>query len=482
MWQFRYEVMRHNLFPRGLLPAALSGLAAAFAVVAVSGAASAADPNTSLPILSACQRTAPPELPPRWRAVGLLFPFVRQQLDVGEFIYDGTLPAMRATLYGMESGAVDLLITDKETYQLTGPHDSPDACIALGSKYRPPPSRWLSSEATCDGESPLASQPVEWWKTGAADGRSDWQWYRTSNRLPWRVMFSSRAAEPAVIGDYGMSYFPTFTPLQETNLAKLRDLCAAKVRKAPDALAAAATARDLMASNDMAGAERAKAISALVPGLSRQACSTANVPIWPHNYVMTGILTPIPAKWTPLPSMIYYDWEHATTLFAWMYEARTVPAKLELVSVLTKGVGYSVERLPNGNFVCAAKSPGAVRPDWMAVAGCDCKAVIEHNPDFGADEVTQIRACPLKEYPLHVIWSWYTNGGRPILFTEPGAIGSGINIADYFAWQPGAKMPPESFALPQLCTRAEDARLPPVGHGLPALATRSCSDCHTTER
>jgi hypothetical protein len=197
---------------------------------------------------------------------------------------------------------------------------------------------------------------------------------------------------------------------------------------------------------------------------------------------MTGILSPIPFKWTPLPSMIYYDWEGAASLFAWMHEARTVPPVLELVSVLTKGVGYSIERLPNGAFACAAKSPGVVRPDWMSVAGCECKGVINRNPELNPDEVSQIRACPVKNQGLRVNWSWYTAEGRPILFAEPAAIGSGLNIADYLAWRPGEKMPQEAFDLPQLCTRAAEAGLPPVGHGLSGATTVSCSDCHTTQQ
>src|SRR5690349_11096556 len=116
------------------------------AILAAASAypASAADDKAALPIMKACAPSTPPELPRRWRAVALMMPFVRQQLDIAEFVYDGSLPAMRATVYGAESGAVDLLITPAETYQLSGPPDTPDACIALGKKYSPPTTRWLS--------------------------------------------------------------------------------------------------------------------------------------------------------------------------------------------------------------------------------------------------------------------------------------------------------------------------------------------------
>jgi hypothetical protein len=412
-----------------------------------------------------------------------MLPFVRRQLDVGEFVYDASLPAMRATIYGLESGAIDLLITQTETYQLSGPHDDPDGCVALGRKFNVPAAQWLTSKAVCEGEAPVQATPVEWWKMPGSEDRAQRQWYRTDTRLPWRTMYPSPSPEPAVIGEYGMTYFPTFAPLAETNLARLRNFCAANAHKVTGAAATASTARELMAAGpDIADAERAERIQALIPGLSRQACTAMTMPRWPDQFVMTGILSSIPAKWTPLPSLIFYDWKGAATLFAYMHEARSVPPVIELVSVLTPGVGYAMERLPNGAFACAARSPGVVRPDWMTWAGCECQGVIDHNPDLGPQEVSQIRACPVKNQDLRVNWAWYTAQGRPILFMEPGAVGNGINVADYEQWLPGVTMAKEAFEVPQLCTHAEEAGLPPVGHGLPAETTVSCSACHTTQQ
>src|ERR1700739_1563506 len=194
----------------------LTLLAAACAMLAVCGSASAAD-NSGLPMLAACQPATPPGLPARRRAVGLVLPYLRQQLVVGEFVRDGAAHAMRATLTGLQSGTVDLLITEKETYRLSGPHDAPNACTALGHKYDPPPDNWLTSRSSCDGEAPVGTKATQCWKTAAPDGRAIWQWYRTDTRLPWRIMFPGRSAEPAVIGDYAMTYFPTFTPLADTN-------------------------------------------------------------------------------------------------------------------------------------------------------------------------------------------------------------------------------------------------------------------------
>jgi hypothetical protein len=137
--------------------------AAALAIFAAAGSWSGpAAAGMALPILTACRPATAPTLPMRWRAVALMMPFVRQQIDVGEFIYDGSLPAMRATLYGPKSGAVDLLITEKQTYKLTGPQELPNGCIALGRRFRPPGKQWLSGKAVCDGEAPVGEKTVQW--------------------------------------------------------------------------------------------------------------------------------------------------------------------------------------------------------------------------------------------------------------------------------------------------------------------------------
>lgn len=464
---------------------AIKLLVAAISIVALGmGSASAAD-SSGLPMFSACHPGTPPVLPTKWRAVGLMLPYLRQQLAVGEFVRDGSVPAMRATLYGLDSGTVDLLITDRETYRLEGPHDAPNACTALGHKYTPPSDSWLSPASVCDGEAPVGTKQTQWWKTAGPDGRAIWQWYRTDNRLPWRIMFPVRNAEPAVIGDYAATYFTSFAPVTETNLGRLRDLCVAKAQKPDAASAAATTAPELMAAGkDIGAAERATRIASLIPGVSRAACSRMSTPTnWPNQFVMTAILTPIQFKFTPLPSMIYYNWNGAGTMVGLMNSPHTEPPALELESVQTKGVGYGIERAPNGAFACRAATPGVVRPNWMASAGCTCSAVIDRNPELGPNEVSVIRACPVKGEGLHVNWSWYTTDGRPILFTEPEAMGLGLNIADYHRWMPGVKMSRDAFELPAICTpAAEKLGAPPVGNGLPPEMTVNCSDCHTTRK
>jgi hypothetical protein len=450
--------------------------------LAMLSAPPAAQAANEIPFFAPCKHGAAPTLPERWRAVGLMFPFLREQLEVGEFIYDATVPAMRASLVGLDYGAADLLITEDETYRLAGSPGAPVSCTALGRKYAPPTRDWLPSSATCDGEAAIAGKKVEWWKTATRDGRTNWQWYASDTRLPWRLAWGTQSSEPAVIGDFGATYFPTFTPVATTGLAQLRDFCVANAQPATGATALAATARDLMTlAPDIGEAERARRVAALVPGLSRKACSAAKPPRWPSNFVMTGILSPVRHRYTPLPSLLFYDWQNAATFFAYMYDTRPKPG-LEIISVLKKDIGYSVERLPSGQFVCAAKAPGVLRPDWMASAGCECKGALDRNADLSPGEVSYIRACPIKSEGLRTIWSWYTEKGRPVLFAELGATSNGLNIVDYDRWSPGEKMAQSSFELPELCTQAAQAGLPPVGHGLTGDAVFSCSDCHLTRR
>ena len=161
-------------------------------LVALAGAAfwhTTVVAQVSLPMLSTCTPASPPVLPLRWRAVGLMLPFTEGQLDIGEFVYEGTLPAMRATLYGLESGAVDLLITDTDTYLISGRYDFPTSCISLGRKFSPPSAQWLSEQAVCAGEAPIGMTPVQWWKTPAPYSLANWHLFKTDTRLPWRSTF-----------------------------------------------------------------------------------------------------------------------------------------------------------------------------------------------------------------------------------------------------------------------------------------------------
>jgi hypothetical protein len=451
---------------------------AIFAGVALWAMPAAAEWSASLPMFAACKPATPPELPQRWRAVGLMLPFLQGQLDVGEFVYDAALPAMRATVYGLESGAVDLLITDNDTYVLSGPHAAPTHCASMGPKLRPPSPQWLASESVCVGEAPLGSQAVQWWQKGGFEPAR--YWISSETRLPWRTSFVSRALDPTIVGDYAMTYFAAFTPLPQTNLAALRDQCAATAKHgSAEAAAGVPTARELMAiGNDAAEAERKERIAELIPGVSHGACARATPLRWPDRFVMTAMVTPIKMNDTPSSALIYYDWTEAQTQLILPFQGR--PPVLQGVISLKPRLGYRLRHRSSGaNDTCAADLPGIVRPDWMTAASCECKAVLAQNSALSSHAPSEILSCPIKGQGGRIMWSWYETDGRPIMFVEAAPQSGGVMLADYNDWVPGQTGKAADFALPDSCAAVTNS-----GHSqavaAPSFSNTSCSDCHTT--
>jgi hypothetical protein len=443
--------------------------------VAIAGSPARAEWSVSLPGLAVCT-VSQPELPARWRAVALMMPFHEGQLDVGEFVYDGTLPAMRATVYGLESGAVDLLITNGDSYRLEGPHRAPTACTSLGRRWRVPPAHWLSDKAVCIGRKKLAARVVRWWKTPGRDQQATHHWFTASTRLPWRSLFLRPANDPAVVGGYAMTYYPEFDPLAETNLSDLLELCGAKpVARGAEPAAPVPAARTLMgAGNEAAEAEREQRIGDLIPGLNHRGCSRMTAVRWPDKFITTATLTPIRFAEAPYSSLIYYDWQHAETQLAVMFQGHT--PKLQGLVSLKKGIGYRVEIGSPRGPTCDATFPGMVRPDWMSVAGCRCRGTIDKNSSLGPEVETQILSCPIKHQDRRIMWNWYTVDGRPLVFFEAAPVGGGVMLADYNDWLPGRTGKPADFDLPPVCM--------PANPNTPAhqSATTSCADCHTVGR
>ena len=455
-------------------------LLAALVGAALSGTPAAAEWTLSLPTFAPCASASRPALPNRWRAVSLMMPFFEGQIDVGEFVYDGELKAMRATVYGLESGAVDLLITGADTYLLSGPHDAPTHCKSLGNRFSPPMAHWLSERAACIGRTRLPQRPVELWKTPGAGEQATWLWLTADSRLPWRSVFVARSLDPAVIGDYAMTYFPTFAPLAEMNLSGLQELCSAEPKPgAATTGATVPTARQLMAfRNEAAEAERDKRIATLIPGLSHRACSRMQRVRWRDRFIMTATLTPGRFEEDPYLTVIYYDWNDAKTQLAIMLQGRP-PVPKGIVS-LKKRIGYRIERLASGGATCEAVFPGIVRPDWMTTAGCGCKAVISRDSALSPDGETQILSCPIKWQGKRIMWNWYRANGYPVVFMEAAAQNGGVMLADYHDWQPGRTGTAKDFELPKFCQVPGKSDQPPARRHQTTLSNISCSDCHTT--
>jgi len=429
--------------------------------------------SASLPLFKACTPATRPQLPERWRAVGLMLPFLQGQIDVGEFVYDGVLPAMRATVHGLESGTADILITDKDTYLLNGPHSSPTSCMSLGPKLRPPSRQWLTDNSVCVGEAPLATHAVQWWQKPGFDTAR--YWFSTDHRLPWRTSFITRTLDPAIVGDYSMTFFPTFAALPATDLAALRDRCVATAKPVTAKnVAETPTARELMAfTNKTAEAERGKRIGDLIPGLSHEACSRMTPARWPDHFITTAMVTPIKINDPPYSTLIYYDWSEARTQLILPFHS-SPPALQGIISLKDK-VGYRLhfsKSAPNGGL-CVPDLPGAVRPDWMSVDSCECRAVLDRGSPLGSSAESQIMSCPIKLQGQRTMWTWYGTDGTPIMFMEAQPEGSGVMLADYDDWIPDHTGRPSDFELPAACKAATNA-------SVPTFANASCSACHTT--
>lgn len=392
-------------------------------------------------------------------------PLQEGQLDVGEFEYDAGLPALRASVYGLDSGAVDVLTTPQNTYVLEGPHRAPTGCIALGPKLRPPSAQWLRCDAICAGEAPLGKEALQWWQQPGFDVAR--YCFTAKSRLPWRSLFVTRSLDPAVIGDYAMTYFPSFSALPETNLAALQKLCETTATPTTAELGETPTARELMAiANDAAAAEREDRIAELIPGLSVKACARMTLVQWPDRFVTTALVTPIKIEDVPYSTMIYYDWSGEHTLLVLPFHG--YPPTLQGILSLKERVGYRLHfsDAVKRTGICRRDLPGAVKPDWMKQAGCKCKGVLGRGSALSPDAETQILSCPIKNQTPRIMWTWYTTASQPIMFMEAAPTSGGVMLADYYDCCPATAARPATSNYPRHASRClrTAARRPEMPH------------------
>ena len=278
-----------------------------------------------------------------------------------------------------------------------------------------------------------------------------------------------------------MTYFATFAAVPETSLAALQNLCAATAKPSTEDPGATPTVHELMAiRNKEAEAERDKRIGELIPGLSHKPCSHMTPARWPDRFVMTAIVTPISINDVPYSTLIYYDWSGAQTLLILPFHG--YPPALQGILTLKNRVGYRVKfsDLVKKTGVCRADLPGAVRPDWMKVAACECQGVISRNTAFSLNAETQLLSCPIKQQAPRIMWSWYTTQGQPNMFMEAGPEGGGVMLADYYDWVPGQTGEARDFELPKSCASLDNSSGAAAGNATPTFSNVSCSDCHTT--
>ncbi len=435
-----------------------------------TGAPAAEPLPADVPQLEPCGNTSHPTLPDRWRASALMEPFTGNQLVVADLIYDSSVPAYQAKMYGVQGGSANILVTDSENYLIYDVSENVRVCVAVGDHWSVPSQDWLSAQAECAGEAPLIKTAVQWWKTPADPSPStSWFWYATDTRMPWRTMFASPTQSPAILGDFAMSFLPTFEAVPSTNLPELVQFCqrTAKPR--------AGVTRDVtrLLSEKLAPygeSQRVAAIPNLIPGLSYAQCASTPLPQWPEQLEMTSFMTPVNFAFNPFPTQAYYQ-AAAPGLRTRMYWP---PASGEFAedALLLGPNGYIVDRmLGSAPTTCAVNVvPGTPKMTWPTVDQCTCGAVITNNPVLSPGETTQIMTCTM--VAPRVFWTWYTAEGRPVTFMEtssPAKEGTGLALADYYAWNPGAAIPPGTFDLPPECTTptltAKKPAHPPMHHG-----------------
>ena len=136
--------------------------------------------------------------------------------------------AMRVRLFGVRRGALDLLIAGTETYLLES-NEGGLACRRLGDTgWRAFPRDWLTPQSQCVGSAPIGGTAVDWWKTPLEPAPSGyWIWTRTTDRTPFRFVFSSPNDRLAPLSHNAMSYQKQFEKLEHSELASIVQSCQA---------------------------------------------------------------------------------------------------------------------------------------------------------------------------------------------------------------------------------------------------------------
>jgi hypothetical protein len=476
-------------------------------------------PEPDVPVMGACLNNVAQPLPERWQATTLMAPYLytgkptdldnlssRAELQVGRLVYDGQNRLMRGTRYGAKlGGVIDLLISDKATFVLTGSYENPRCVATLANPYKVPSRTWQDPKylPVCVGNHETAptidtGPKVDWWKQqspvaepGALGQAADWFWF-DQNGYPTRTMFwYKHEALPAILGDYAFSNFQSFEPKNDIDLKKILATCEGATTLP------VWNEKDVLEQQSKTATKtetsQAGPASALVPGLSYQACASLNAkpPTWPVDIYMTSFSTA--AKYAtpkPLATSVYYK--------SGVPELRTRLHKdtwsdALLVQHNSFGVDTS-ETAPYDQAGCGrgphTSLPGSPHKDWGIAGHCQCMGVLQNNPVLSPNRNTEIIGCPLplvasksqrsgnaQQIGNTMFWMWYTitDPMQPIVFLQSKpdvTIGTGLSLADYAHWQPKAV--------------ADDIFTTPVAGSCPApkptapVAPRPCLGCHNS--
>ena len=424
-----------------------------------------------LPAISRCPGTAHPALPERWHATYLMAPFIKTQLVLGGFTFDGSIPAVKIGLYGVRGGSAELLVKGRQTYLLAKDGVSEDGCLDLGDTgLRPPPRDWLAFDARCDGHAPIGGRPADWWKMASGFGGATRMWFDSPSAAPFRLMFVRPAPDPAILGGYAFSYRVRFEDLSAAPRGDLALLCKEKSRRAletgPEAL------RKLLETMEHSRFRANAGMARLMPELS--ACPAAPAPRWPERAVMTAFITTPNFDEKPRLAQIDYDWRRRA-LRTEMFEQPGAPVIGE-AALLLGGHGYHLSRIDDGRPICGAGMAGVVRPDWPRASGCSCEAEIRGMTPLTPFGPARIMRCPMGS--LRVLWSWFAAGDRPQAFMQtfaPDDDGTGyLAVVDYHSWMPGSVPREESLKAPAQCPKPDFA-------SQSELHSMGCGVCHLND-
>lgn len=460
--------------------------------------------------MGACSNSDPKPLPERWQATTLMAPYLytgeakdldnlssRAELQVGRLVYDGGNRLMRGTRYGAKAGGViDLLISDKATWVLTGSYENPQCVATLANPYKLPSRTWQDPkyQPVCVGNHATAptidtGPKVDWWKQqspitepGAAGKAADWYWF-DQNGYPTRTMFwSKHDGLPAILGDYAFTNFQKFDAGNDIDLKKILATC-------ESAALPVWNEKEVLEQQSKTETPQANAAGTLIPGLSYQACTSldAKPPTWPAEIYMTSFSTA--AKYgtpKPLATSVYYK-PGVPELRTRLHKDDNGPYWSDALLIGHSSYGVDTgETAPYSPKGCGSgphtSLPGSPHKNWGIAGSCQCMGVIQNNPVLSPNRNTEIIGCPLplvsadptQQSGNTMFWMWYTitDPMRPIVFLQSKpdvTIGTGLSLADYAHWEPKA-VPDDIFTTPGSCKASSSGPMPPG----------PCMGCHNS--
>lgn len=456
---------------------------------AAESSAAEADASGLLPLpeLTACTSTEHPQLPAKWRATALLQDFVHDQLTFGKFTYDESASAFRFQLANQYGFDLDFLVTEDrklyQRYQLSQ-HINVCALVTDDSPLTVPSRDWLDDKAVCVGEGDILDKNVAWWKTPSGAG-ANWIWYDTASAMPFRTMYfeDQPLTDPVPVYEhFTFDYWPTFEEVESTDLAEMLAECMGSDAEprlegfdpaAPDAMASMEVAE--MAEMAELDTEAMALAQSWIPGLD--ACSPDWQPVtWPDQVQGTVMMTAVSFDPNPFPTRLFYDWTQQAQNTSLYYAPPTATDYVQVALLLgdtsgsgPKNTGYIRIEDQSGNVsMCQQALPGPQVPNWQQVDGCECRARLAPGTVLNPKtEATNILWCPTDLSADQVFWTWYGDSGTPVVFMQTNSsptAGTGLNLADYYQWDPGSQAPAGTFDLPAACEGEPKVTVPTACH------------------